>query len=204
MDCMTRAARRPELDPHTLIDRWIDVFNERDFDSCRAIAADVYVEHALAPFGQVEPGVVNGPRHLCETAEWLLAQFPDLRMTTLALVVEGNTAAVRVRSEGTHHGPLNGVIRPTGKRFDAQQSHWFRIEDGRLAEHWATRDDLGRAPIGSGPCEGVIVNLYPAAVIRSLVAEPVPVASSSTSAPIAPPEVVRAALLDFSERRPMT
>lgn len=141
MDHMTRDALKEEA-PQGLIGRWIDVFNERDFDGCRAIGADVYVEHAVAPFGQIEPGVVNGPRHLRETAEWLLAQFPDLRMTILALVVDGNTAAVRVQSEGTNQGPLYGVMPPTGQRFCAQQTHWFRIEDGRLAEHWATRDDL--------------------------------------------------------------
>jgi len=28
------------------------------------------------------------------------------------------------------------------KSFAARQSHWFRIADGKLAEHWATRDDL--------------------------------------------------------------
>jgi hypothetical protein len=31
---------------------------------------------------------------------------------------------------------------PTGKSFRAYQSHWYRIEDGELAEHWAVRDDL--------------------------------------------------------------
>jgi hypothetical protein len=34
------------------------------------------------------------------------------------------------------------VVPPTGKRFVARQSHWFRVEDGKLAEHWATREDL--------------------------------------------------------------
>ena len=33
-------------------------------------------------------------------------------------------------------------ITPTGKSVAAQQSHWFRVADGKLAEHWAVRDDL--------------------------------------------------------------
>jgi hypothetical protein len=77
-----------------------------------------------------------------QTAEWLLAQFPDLHMTVEAMVAEGDTVAVRILSEGTNLGPLNGVVPPTGKRFSARQSHWFRVEDGKLVEHWATREDL--------------------------------------------------------------
>jgi predicted ester cyclase len=77
-----------------------------------------------------------------QTAQWLLAQFPDLQMRIEAMVAEGDTVAVRVSSEGTNLGPLNGVVPPTGKRFVARQSHWFRVEGGRLAEHWATREDL--------------------------------------------------------------
>jgi predicted ester cyclase len=50
--------------------------------------------------------------------------------------------AVRVLSQGTNLGPLNGVVPPTGKRFAARQSHWFPVEGGRLAEHWAPRKDL--------------------------------------------------------------
>jgi predicted ester cyclase len=104
--------------------------------------AQDYLEHALAPFGQAEPGRVNGPAASRETAEWLLAQFPDLHMTIEAIVAEGDLVAVRVLSEGTNLGPLNGVVPPTGKRFSAHQTHWFRVADGRLAEHWATREDL--------------------------------------------------------------
>ncbi len=47
-----------------------------------------------------------------------------------------------MRTEGTDDGPLNGVIPPTGRRFSAARSQWYRVQDGRLAEHWATRDDL--------------------------------------------------------------
>jgi predicted ester cyclase len=131
------------------------------------VAAD-YLEHAIAPFGTSAPGRVNGPVTLRETAAWLLDQFPDLRMTIEAVVAEGDTVAVRVLSEGTNLGKLNGVLPPTGRRFVARQSHWFRIADHRLVEHWATRDDLAvmlqlgllQAPGGkseSVPCAGVVV-----------------------------------------------
>jgi predicted ester cyclase len=119
-----------------------DLWNRKDLAVADEVMAPDYLEHAVAPFGQTQPGRVNGPAALRQTAEWLLAQFPDLHMTIEAMVAEGDTVAVRVVSEGTNLGPLNGVVPPMGKRFAARQSHWFRVEDGRLAEHWATREDL--------------------------------------------------------------
>jgi predicted ester cyclase len=119
-----------------------ELWNRQDLAVADELMAEDYLEHALAPFGQAEPGRVNGPAASRETAEWLLAQFPDLHMTIEAMVAEGDLVAVRVLSEGTNLGPLNGVVPPTGKRFAAHQSHWFRVADGRLVEHWATREDL--------------------------------------------------------------
>jgi hypothetical protein len=31
---------------------------------------------------------------------------------------------------------------PTGRHFSSRACHWYRVENGKLAEHWATRDDL--------------------------------------------------------------
>jgi predicted ester cyclase len=97
--------------------------------------AEEFVEHAAAPFAQSAPGRVNGPQAMRQTAEWLLAQFPDLHMAIEAMIAEGDTVAVRILSEGTNLGPLNGVVPPTGKRFIARQSHWYRVADGKLVEH---------------------------------------------------------------------
>jgi predicted ester cyclase len=120
--------------------------------------AEEYLEHAPAPFSESAPGRVNGPQAMRKTAEWLLALFPDLHMKIEAMITEGDTVAVRVLSEGTNLGPLNGVVPPTGKRFSARQSHWYRVRDGKLAEHWATREDLAAMlqlgviqPPGGGP-----------------------------------------------------
>jgi predicted ester cyclase len=119
-----------------------DVFNEQRLDLTGQIMAKEYVEHAVEPFGRQEPGQVHGPSHQRGVVEWLRAQFPDLRMTIQSIVAEGELVAVRIRSEGTNLGSLGGVAPPTGKRFVAEQSHWYRVADGRLCEHWATRDDL--------------------------------------------------------------
>ncbi|MDP8926919.1 MAG: ester cyclase [Actinomycetota bacterium] len=119
-----------------------EIWNQRNLEACDEIMAEEYFEHAAAPFSQSTPGRVDGPQAMRRTVEWLLAQFPDLRMTIEAIVAEGDTVAVRVLSEGTNLGALNGAVPPTGKRFSARQSHWFRVEDGKLVEHWATRDDL--------------------------------------------------------------
>ena len=34
---------------------------------------------------------------------------------------------------------------PTGRTFASTQTHWLRIADGQVIEHWANRDDLGTA-----------------------------------------------------------
>lgn len=119
-----------------------EIFNRQNLDVCDEIMAEDYVEHGVAPFARSAPGRVNGPEAMRGTAEWLLAQYPDLHMTIEAMISEGDTVAVRILSEGTNLGPLNGVVPLTGKRFSARQSHWFRIAEGKLVEHWATREDL--------------------------------------------------------------
>ena len=129
---------------HDLVRRLFDdVFNRRDFAALSELVAEHYVEHAISPFGSEAPGAVDGPSHMRGVVEWLVGQFPDLHMTVETIVAEGDTVVARVASAGTNLGPLQGIMPATGKRFSAEQSHWYRVDDtGRLAEHWAVRDDL--------------------------------------------------------------
>jgi len=117
-------------------------FNARATDVFDVLITTDYVEHATEPFRNAEPGKVEGPKHMRSVVDWLVEQFPDITMTVEAIVTDGDAVVARVLSEGTNRGKLGGVIPPTGKRFSARQSHWYRVEDGKLAEHWAIRDDL--------------------------------------------------------------
>jgi predicted ester cyclase len=42
-------------------------------------------------------------------------------------------------------GRVDEVFPPTGRRFETTQTHWLRVVDGKVVEHWANRDDLGMA-----------------------------------------------------------
>lgn len=118
------------------------MWNQRDFAACEDLMAEDYVEHASAPFGTTEPGRVHGPTAMRETMKWLLDQFPDLHLQIEEVVSDQDIIVARVRTTGSNLGPLNGFLPPSGKTFNSCQSHWFRVADGKLSEHWATRDDL--------------------------------------------------------------
>ncbi|MFI6996469.1 ester cyclase [Nocardia sp. NPDC050175] len=88
------------------------------------------------------------------TALWLRAAYADLHHTVEAAVVDGELVALHTTMHGRHVGPfvaygedgqVDQVFPPTGKTFAVTQSHWLRIVDGKVIEHWANRDDLGQA-----------------------------------------------------------
>lgn len=83
-----------------------------------------------------------GPAHLSATAEWLRSQYPDLRMTIESMVEEGDLVVALVRSEGTEYWQAPWDPATHWAPHQRRQSHWVRVADGRLAEHWATREDL--------------------------------------------------------------
>ena len=47
-----------------------------------------------------------------------------------------------VSVRGKHTGSFFGFIPPTGNKISYQAVHIFKIDDGKIAEHMAIRDDL--------------------------------------------------------------
>ncbi len=119
-----------------LVRRYIEeVWNAHDLEAIDGLVSPGYINHAAS----TEEYRQGGARR---AVEWILSVFPDHRFDIEDIAADGQTVAVRGTMVATHEGELMG-IEPTGKRVTAQQSHWFRVVDGKLAEHWAVRDDLG-------------------------------------------------------------
>ena len=106
--------------------------------------------------GQIEPPDcrVGGPAGFYATARWLRTAFEGLAYEIHHVVADGNLVAVNSTMSGRHVAPfavytpageVDTVFPPTGKTFAITQSHWFRIQDGQVVDHWANRDDLGQA-----------------------------------------------------------
>jgi steroid delta-isomerase-like uncharacterized protein len=85
---------------------------------------------------------LRGPEGFGAAIDMLNRAFSELRYEVVELIAERDLVAVRTLMHGVHTGPMR-ELPATGKPFAQSQSHWFRIDDGLIAEHWATRDDLG-------------------------------------------------------------
>ena len=71
-----------------------------------------------------------------------LRAFPDLEMTVLRWVEEGDLVVTEEVMEGTHQGEFAGIA-PTGQRIRLPMVHVTRVEDGRIVERVAYHDTAG-------------------------------------------------------------
>lgn len=94
----------------------------------------------------------TGPAAFYATARWLRAAFSDLRWEVHDVVHDGELVVVHSTMSGRQTGTfvayrpdatVEVAFPPRGKTFAVTQTHWLRIRDGLVAEHWANRDDLG-------------------------------------------------------------
>jgi predicted ester cyclase len=118
-----------------VVRRYIEeVWERHNIDATDELVSPDYLNHAASAEYQ-RAGVKY-------SLNWLFSVFPDRRFDIEDAVADGDKVAVRGACSATHEGELWGIL-PTGERFAVEQVHWFRVADGKVAEHWAVRDDLG-------------------------------------------------------------
>jgi len=69
----------------------------------------------------------------------LLQGFPDATMEINEQLAERDLVATRKTFRGTHLGEIWG-LPPSGNRVEWEFIDIFRVEDGRLIEHWTSMD----------------------------------------------------------------
>jgi len=116
---------------------------EEMFEKGNLEAADELVHPQLVNH-EAPPGSPQGPEGLKATVAWLRELWGPMRFEVEDEICEGEKVVARVVIHGRHTGEFLGR-QPTGREFATKQIHIWRLEDGRVIEHWSVRDDLGQA-----------------------------------------------------------
>ena len=121
--------------------------------------ADELVHADFEGHEPAHPELPTGPDSVKQTVRSLHSTFGELRFDVEDEIAEGDKVVQLVTMSGRHTGPLMGR-EPTGKAFAVRHIYIWRIADGKIADHWGSRDDLGLlvqlglAPIGEQPEAG--------------------------------------------------
>jgi len=126
-------------DNKDLAARMVAAIDRHDLDGALALVHPDLLNHSAIPEAQ-------GAAGLRIILSKIYEAFPDMRWRCEDVIAEGDRVMCRITMTGTHTGPLRFVRLPleaTGRRVRSESVHLFRMESGKIVEHWAFRDDIG-------------------------------------------------------------
>lgn len=113
-----------------------EVLNKRNLDLLHELAVPEYVEHSPLP------GQGSGIDGLRDRYSMLFDAF-DFQFTVEDVIAEGDKVVLRWTQTGRHKGPLFGMPA-TGRNSRTTGIEIWRVENGRLSEHWDVVDVFGQ------------------------------------------------------------
>ena len=96
----------------------------------------------------------TGPGAFYATARWLRSAFAELRWEIHEALPYDDLVVLHATMSGRQVGPfvsygedarVTDAMPPNGRTFAVTQSHWYRVTDGLIIEHWTNRDGIGMA-----------------------------------------------------------
>lgn len=104
------------------------VFIDQDPDVVDELASDDFTAHT---FGDLPPG----REPLKEAMKRAGAGVSDAKFEIQDVIAEQDRVAVRLTTRARHTGTFMGV-EPSGNEYSIDEIHIFRVEDGKVLEHW--------------------------------------------------------------------
>lgn len=123
-----------QVNKQILADFGAEVFGKKDLSKVQKYMQDDYIQH--------NPLVPQGAAGFMQFfADWFNA-VPDWNYTLTKIVSEHDTVWAYGTYSGTQKGDWLG-IPATNKSYNINAVDIFRIENGKLAEHWDVLDTYG-------------------------------------------------------------
>ena len=114
-----------------------EIYANGDLELANELVHPDFVDHEPA-----HPGQPTGPESVKQTVRHLHGMFGELRFEVEDEIAEGHKVVQLVTMSGRHTGPLMGR-EPTDRAFAVRHIYIWRIAEGKIADHWGSRDDLG-------------------------------------------------------------
>jgi len=109
------------------------VFRNHDFSKVDEIMQDNYIQH--------NEDCPQGKDGFIKFFQEIFKGVPDFSYTKKRIVAEGDIVMLYATTTGTHKGEWLGCA-PTGNKLNFDVIDVFRMEDGKIAEHWDVADTL--------------------------------------------------------------
>jgi steroid delta-isomerase-like uncharacterized protein len=109
------------------------VFRGHDFSRLDEIMRDDYIQH--------NEDVAGGKEGFKQFFEQTFKSIPDFSYTMKKIVADGDIVMMYSTTTGTHTGEWIGNPA-TGNKLNFDVVDIFRIQDGKIAEHWDVADTL--------------------------------------------------------------
>jgi steroid delta-isomerase-like uncharacterized protein len=113
-----------------------EVLNQGNMSRINDLLAPDFVEHEEMP-----PGVPRDREGVTLLMTMLRSAFPDFKATIDDMIAEGDKVVVRMTWTGTQQGEFMGMP-PSGKPMSIGVIDIFRMEKGKLVEHWGLSDTM--------------------------------------------------------------
>jgi steroid delta-isomerase-like uncharacterized protein len=117
-----------------IVRRYQEAYNTGNLDVLDELLAPDWATNAF-PVSVLDQTIDN----LKVVQGMLLEAFPDLDVTTDALIAEGDHVVQVWTVRGTHKGEIAGLM-PTGNAIESGGISVFEIKDGRIVRHHAIND----------------------------------------------------------------
>jgi steroid delta-isomerase-like uncharacterized protein len=114
-----------------LLERYVNAVNAHDTGPFPEIFTESYIQHSGRSPSGLAAQVENFKR--------IVASMPDLRIKVEDCIVSGDKLVARTTYSATHTQAIRGIA-PTGKAFSFRTIDIWRVENGKLAEHWDLTD----------------------------------------------------------------
>jgi steroid delta-isomerase-like uncharacterized protein len=120
-------------DNKQIVQRFIDeCWNQGNLNTVSELLADDCRYH-----DPVFPSLTSGAENIKNHIQTCRNGFPDLMFTTDDTIAERNEVVIHWTGMGTHKGQFLGMP-PTNKKATVTGTSIYRIEDGKIAEQWAS------------------------------------------------------------------